>query len=139
MIDPLQDSLKVAASGLEAQSTRMRVVSENIANADSTGATPGANPYARKMVTFGSELDQTSGAALVQVKDIEADASNFRIEHDPSHPAADANGNVKYPNVNVITEMADMREANRSYEANLQVFKQARDLVSMTINLLSNT
>ena len=139
MIDPLQDSLKVAASGLEAQSTRMRVVSENIANADSTGTTPGANPYARKIVTFASELDQTSGAALVQVKGIEADASNFRIEHDPSHPAADANGNVKYPNVNVITEMADMREANRSYEANLQVFKQARDLVSMTINLLSNT
>ena len=139
MIDPLQDAMKVAASGLEAQSTRMRVVSENIANADSTGTTPGANPYARKMVTFASELDQTSGIALVQVKGIEADASNFRIEHDPSHPAADANGNVKYPNVNVITEMADMREANRSYEANLQVFKQARDLVSMKINLLSNT
>ena len=139
MIDPLQDAMKVAASGLEAQSIRMRVVSENIANADSTGTTPGANPYARKMVTFASELDETSGVALVQVKGIEADASNFRIEHDPSHPAADANGNVKYPNVNVITEMADMREANRSYEANLQVFKQARDLVSMKINLLSNT
>lgn len=138
MIDALQDSLKVAASGLEVQSARMRVVSENIANADSTGATPGANPYARKTVTFESELDDASGVALVQVKGVEADTSNFRVEHDPGHPAADASGNVKYPNVNVITEMADMREANRSYEANLQVFKQARDLVSMTINLLSN-
>ena len=139
MIDPLQELLKVAASGLEAQTIRMRVASENIANADSTGTTPGANPYARKMVTFSSELDEASGAALVRVKGIDADVSNFRVEHDPSHPAADANGNVKYPNVNVITEMADMREANRSYEANLQVFKQARDLVSMTISLLSNT
>jgi flagellar basal-body rod protein FlgC len=138
MIDPLQDTFKVAASGLEAQSTRMRVATENIANADSTGTTPGANPYARKLVTFASELDEASGAALVQVKGIATDASNFRIEHDPGHPAADANGNVKYPNVNVIMEMADIREANRSYEANLQVFKQARDLVSMTINLLSN-
>ena len=139
MIDPLLDSLKVAASGLEAQSTRMRVVSENIANADSTGATPGANPYARKLVSFENELDGATGASLVHVKDIHNDASKFRIEHDPSHPAADADGNVKYPNVNVITEMADMREANHSYEADLQVFKQGRDLVSMTIDLLRNS
>ena len=138
MVDPLQDSLKVAASGLQAQSTRMRVVSENIANADSTGATPGANPYVRKTVTFENELDQASGVQLVQVKDIGTDPSNFRIEHDPGHPAADANGDVKYPNVNAIMEMADMREANRSYEADLQVFKQARDLVSMTIGILRN-
>jgi flagellar basal-body rod protein FlgC len=139
MIDPLQDTFKVAASGLEVQSARMRVASENIANADSTGTAPGANPYARKIVTFASELDEASGAALVKVKGIATDGSDFRVEHDPGHPAADANGNVKYPNVNVIMEMADIREANRSYEANLQVFKQARDLVSMTISLLSNT
>lgn len=139
MIGPLQDSLKVAASGLHAQSIRMQVVAENIANADSTGAIPGAAPYARKTVTFASELDHASGVALVKVSGIQSDASKFRIEHDPGNPAADAKGNVKYPNVNVITEMADMREANRSYEADLQVFKQARNLVSMTISLLSNT
>jgi flagellar basal-body rod protein FlgC len=139
MIDPLQASLKIAGSGLEVQSARLRVVSENLANADSTGLTPGSAPYARKTITFASEMDRAAGVELVQVKKIGLDPTPFHIEYNPGHPAADQDGNVKLPNVNIITEMSDMREANRSYEANLQIVKQARDLISMTISLLSTS
>ena len=139
MLDPLQASLKIAASGLQAQSTRLRIVSENLANAQSTGSTPGAAPYARKTVSFASELDRAAGASLVRVDRTGTDRSPFRTEHDPGHPAADADGFVRYPNVNVLVEMADMREANRSYEANLQIVKQARDMINMTIDLLRNS
>ena len=121
MIDPLQISLKIAASGLDAQSTRMRIVSENIANAQSTGRTPGADPYRRKTITFETELDRASDAPLVKIGDIGVDKTPFELEHEPGNPAADANGYVKMPNVNMLIEMADMREANRSYEANLQI------------------
>lgn len=136
MADPMVVSMKVAASGLEAQSRRMLVVSENLANASSTGKTPGAEPYTRKTVSFESALDDASGANLVQVDRVDTDKKPYRIEYDPSHPAADADGNVKLPNVDMLVELADMRESNRSYEANLQVIKQARSLVSMTIDLL---
>jgi flagellar basal-body rod protein FlgC len=138
-MDPLQASMKIAASGLQAQSTRLRIVSENIANAQSSGSTPGADPYARKTVTFESEMDRASGVRLVTAKRIGVDSAPFKIERDPSHPAADANGNVKLPNVNVLTEMTDMRESNRSYQANLQVVKQSRDMISMTIDMLRNS
>lgn len=136
MSDSLQASLKIAASGLQAQSDRLRVVSENLANAQSTGPTPGSDPYRRKTITFGQELDRVMGASLVHVDNIGTDVSPFRVEYQPDHPAADANGYVKLPNVNMITEMADMREANRSYEANLHVIKRTRELISMTIDLL---
>lgn len=139
MIDQLQASMKIAASGLEAQSTRLRMVTENIANAQSSGTTPGADPYVRKTVSFESEMDRASGVRLVAAKRIGLDSAPFRIERDPSHPAADENGNVKLPNVNILTEMADMRESNRSYQANLQVVKQSRDMLTMTIDLLRNT
>jgi flagellar basal-body rod protein FlgC len=138
-MDPLQASMKIAASGLQAQSTRLRVVSENISNAQSSGSTPGADPYARKTVSFESEMDRASGVRLVTAKRIGVDSAPFKIERDPSHPAADANGNVKLPNVNVLTEMTDMRESNRSYQANLQVVKQSRDMISMTIDMLRNS
>jgi flagellar basal-body rod protein FlgC len=139
MIDPLEASLKIAGSGLEAQSARLRVVAENLANAQSTGSTPGANPYARKTITFVSELDRASGVELVRVDSIGVDKSPFKVEQDPGNPAADSKGFVKLPNVNMIMEMADMREANRSYEANLQIVKQTRDLSSMTIDLLRSS
>lgn len=139
MADPMQVAIKVAASGLEAQSRRMLVVSENLANAESTGKTPGAAPYTRKTVSFDSALDDASGAALVKVDRVDTDKKPYRIEYDPSHPAADANGNVKLPNVDMLVELADMRETNRSYEANLQVVKQARSLISMTIDLLRSS
>ena len=135
-MDPLLASLKVAASGLEAQSTRIRIVSENLANARSTGDTPGADPFRRKTVTFAAELDRATNAALVEVERLGVDEGEFSTEYDPGNPAADEKGFVKMPNVNVLVEMADMREANRSYEANLQSIKQSRDLISATIDLL---
>jgi flagellar basal-body rod protein FlgC len=138
MLDPLDAALKTASSGLEVQSVRLRVVSENLANAQSTGSTAGADPYRRKTVTFESELDHLTGVDLVHVKNIGTDRSAFRMEQDPGHPAADAKGFVKLPNVNILVEMADLREANRSYEANLQVFKQTRELNTMTLDLLRN-
>jgi len=135
-IDPLVSSLRVAGSGLETQSARLRVVAENIANAQSTGASAGADPYARKTITFESELDRASGETVVAVKSIGVDATPFRVEHMPGSPAADDKGDVKLPNVDLLYEMADMREANRSYEANLQVVKQTRDMITQTIDLL---
>jgi flagellar basal-body rod protein FlgC len=136
MLDPLQVSLRIGASGLEAQSKRLRVVSENLANAQSTGRTPGADPYTRKTISFESEVDDAVGASLVKIAGIDPHRTPFRIEHQPGHPAADANGFVKLPNVDVMVEVADMREANRSFEANLQVIRQAREMISMTIDLL---
>ena len=139
MMDALQAALRVAGSGLAAQSARLRIVSENMANMQSTGSTPGSDPYQRKTITFSNELEKVSGLDLVQVKDIGVDETPFSIEHDPGNPAADGEGNVKMPNVNIIAEMTDMREANRSYEADLQVIKQSRDLISMTIDLLKGS
>lgn len=136
MLDPLQASLSIASSGLEAQSTRMRIVSENLANANATGRTAGAEPYQRKTVTFDAEMDRAAGAQLVKVKDVGVDSSPYRVEYDPGHPAADKTGYVKLPNVNMMVEMADMREVNRSYEANLQIVKQVRSMFGMTIDLL---
>jgi flagellar basal-body rod protein FlgC len=136
MTDPLLATLKIAGSGLEAQSTRLRIVSENIANARTTGDTPGADPYRRKTVTFGAELDRVSGAETVEVKKLGVDFTDFTEEYDPGNPAADQRGIVKMPNVNVLIEMADMRESNRTYEANLQTIKQTRDMISQTLALL---
>ena len=138
-MDPLIASLKISASGLEAQSSRLRVVSENLANARSTGDTPGADPYRRKTISFAQELDRAAGVNIVEVKKIGVDRSDFRTEYDPGNPAADPLGVVKYPNVNILVEMADMREANRSYEANLQSIRQARDLINSTIDLLRSS
>lgn len=135
-MDPLSAASKIAGSGLEAQSTRMRIVSENIANSRTTGDTPGAEPYRRKTITFGAEVDRLTGLERVGVKKLGVDRGKFVEEYDPGNPAADANGVVKMPNVNILIEMADMREANRSYDANLQVIKQTRELVSATIDLL---
>jgi flagellar basal-body rod protein FlgC len=136
MMDPLDASMKIAGAGLAAQSARLRVVSENVANAQSTGKTPGADPYARKTISFVNELDRATGARLVRINAIGVDPSPFAIERDPGNPAADANGDVKRPNVNVLVEMGDMREANRAYEADLQIMKQTRELVAMTLDLL---
>ncbi|RIY01899.1 flagellar basal body rod protein FlgC [Aureimonas flava] len=136
MTDSISSALKIAASGLEAQSERMRVVTENVANARSTGETPGSDPYRRKTVSFTSEMDRLTGADLVRIKSVDTDGSDFKMELDPGNPAADKDGYVKMPNVSMLVEMADMREANRSYEANLQVIKQARELINLTIDLM---
>lgn len=136
MMDPLLAVMRTASSGLQSQSMRLKTVSENLANMNSTGVTPGADPYRRKMVTFAQSLDEASGAEVVGVDRIIRDQKPFTTQYDPNHPAADAKGYVKLPNVNMMLEMTDMREASRSYEANLQMIKQARDMTSMMIDLL---
>ena len=138
MIDPLLASIKIAGAGLEAQSTRLRIISENVANSQSTATTAGGDPYTRKTVSFDNEMDRTAGLSLVRVKNIGLDEAPFTVEQDPGNPAADDKGFVKMPNVNVLVELADMREANRSYEANLQVAKLSSDLLSQTVNLLKD-
>jgi flagellar basal-body rod protein FlgC len=129
-------TLTIAAFGLRAQAGRMRIISENIANADSTPQRPGGDPYRRKIPTFRSELDRTLDTRVVELGRVKTDSSNFRIKHEPGHPAADSNGNVKYPNVNPLIEMTDMREAQRSYEANINVISATRRMIQRTIDIL---
>ena len=131
-------SIAIAASGLRAQAGRMRVIAENIANADSTAPKPGAEPYRRKMATFRSEVDRALDAQLVGLGRVKTDPSEFRQKHEPGHPAADANGNVKYPNVNSLVEMMDLREAQRSYEANINVISASRRMIQRTIEILKS-
>ncbi|MEP1930505.1 MAG: flagellar basal body rod protein FlgC [Roseibium sp.] len=138
MSDPISATLQIASSGLQAQSERLRVISENLANARSTGETSGDDPYSRKTITFESEFNRAHQANLVSVKAIGTDKAPFTIEYDPGHPAADVDGYVKMPNVNTLLELADMRETNRSYEANLKVMTQAREMVMRHIDLLRN-
>ena len=129
-------SIAIAASGLRAQAGRMRIISENIANADSTADSDGAEPYRRRMATFKSEMDRALDAQLVALGNVKTDPSEFRIKHEPGHPAADQNGNVKYPNVNSLVEMTDLREAQRSYEANINVIGASRRMIQRTIDIL---
>ncbi|HVX75420.1 MAG TPA: flagellar basal body rod protein FlgC [Bradyrhizobium sp.] len=131
-------SMGIATSGLRAQAGRMRVISENIANADSTASTPGGDPYRRKIPTFSSELDRTLEANVVSLGRVMTDNSDFRIKHEPGNPAADAEGNVKYPNVNPLIEMTDMRDAQRSYEANLNVIHATRTMIQRTLDILKS-
>ena len=139
MVDPLKVSQSIAAAGLAVQSHRMRIIAENMANAQSTANTPGGDPYTRKTIVFSNDFDEALGSNIVGVEQIGKDPSPYRVERNPSHPAADADGNVKYPNVNILVEMADMRESNRSYEANLQMMKQSRAMVMMTVDLLRSS
>lgn len=132
----LTDSMKIAASGMRAQSDRLRIISENIANADSTGQIPGSDPYRRKMVVFKTVLDKEMGLETVRVAKRTTDKSNFIRKYEPHHPAADAEGYVLYPNVNTIVEAVDMKEARRAYEANLGVIEVSKAMVSRTLELL---
>jgi len=129
-------TMAIAASGLRAQAGRMRIISENIANADSTPSTPGADPYRRKVPTFRSEIDRALGTSLVELGKTQTDTSDFRVKYEPGHPAANKNGNVKYPNVNPLIEMTDMRDAQRSYEANINVIGATRRMLQRTIDIL---
>ncbi len=132
----LDSALRLSAAGMQAQATRLRVVAENIANRDSTGQSAGADPYRRKTVTFGNRLDRSLGAEMVQVRRIGTAPGDFPQVHDPSHPAADAQGYVKRPNVDGLIEMMDMREAQRSYSANLAVLETTRGMLTRTIEAL---
>ncbi|MCG8561328.1 MAG: flagellar basal body rod protein FlgC [Hyphomicrobiales bacterium] len=129
-------SMKVAASGLRAQSGRMRVIAENLANASSTAKTPDGDPYQRRVSTFKQEFDRELGANIVKSGRIKLDRSDFGRRFEPGHPAADKDGYVKLPNVNTLVESMDMREAQRSYEANLNVIGATRRMLSRTLDIL---
>jgi flagellar basal-body rod protein FlgC len=135
-MDDLFRSMRISASGMKAQGTRLRVISENVANADSLATTPGAEPYRRKVITFKNEVDNKLGVDLVHVDKIEPQSGDLQKRFDPNHPAADQNGYVLMPNVNMLLEMADMREAQRSYEANLNVIKASKTMLRETIGIL---
>ena len=132
----LNKALDIAARGMDAQTTRLRVIAENLANQDTTASTPGADPYRRKTVTFENRFDQQLGTDTVQVKQVGRDASDFPLRYDPSNPAANSEGYVKLPNVNSLVEVMDMREAERSYSANLAVMQASRSMLTRTIDLL---
>ena len=129
-------SIAIAASGLRAQAGRMRVIAENVANADSTAQRANGEPYRRKVASFRSEMDRTLEARVVSLGRVQTDPTDFRVKYEPGHPAADANGNVRYPNVNSLIEMTDMREAQRSYEANINVISATRRMLQRTIEIL---
>ena len=135
-MDPLTTSLRVAASGLTAQSERLRVVAENMANAQSTANSAQEDPYTRKTISFGSLVDRQSGVSFVSVASRSTDPAEFPTEYMPGHQAADENGYVKTPNVNGMIEAMDMREAQRSYEANLNLIQASRRMISQTIDIL---
>jgi len=132
----LTDTLLISAAGMEAQSERLRTVAENLANAGSTSTTPGGDPYRRKLVVFKNMLDREMGIEKVKIAQRRYDMSGFELKYDPTHPAANAQGYVKYPNVNPIIESMDMKEARRAYEANLNVIEMSKSMLSQTINLL---
>ena len=129
-------SIAIAATGMRAEAGRMRVIAENIANADSTASKPGGDPYWRRIVTFRTELDRDLDAHVVALGKVANDQSDFRIRHEPDNPMADAKGDVKYPNVNSLVEMTDFRDAQRSYEANINVISSTKRMLQRTLDIL---
>ena len=132
-------TMMIAWSGMRAQTGRMRVIAENLANADSTARTPGDMPYRRQIPTFKDQLDRASGVDVVQLGKPVRDRSEFRLRYDPSHPAADKSGYVKLPNVDPLVESMDMRESMRVYEANLNVIEASKSMISRMLDLLQRT
>ncbi|HYD30415.1 MAG TPA: flagellar basal body rod protein FlgC [Azospirillaceae bacterium] len=132
----LNKALHVSSSALKAQGTRLKTIAENLANANSTAQTPGELPYRRKVVTFANEMDRAKGVDVVKIARIDVDKSDFTRKYDPGHPSADADGYVLMPNVSSIIESTDMREAQRSYEANLNVIETARGMIMRTVDIL---
>jgi flagellar basal-body rod protein FlgC len=130
------NSLHIASAGMEVQSTRLKVTAQNIANADSIAETPGGDPYRRKIVTFRNVFDREMGIDKVQVKKVGLDDSDFKLKYEPGHPSADADGYVAYPNIEPMVEMMDVREAQRSYEANLHVIEMSKRMLQQTVDLL---
>ena len=136
MAGNLSVSADIAVSGMKAQAERLRVISENMANADSVGIRPGEDPYRRQVVTFKNYVDEATGAQLVKVDKVSPDRSPFQMKYMPDHPAANAEGYVAMPNVNPLVEMMDMKEAQRSYDANMSMMQTARDMNSKILDVL---
>jgi len=132
----MMKSMLVAAAGMRAQAERWRIIAENLANASSTATKPGEDPYRRKIPVFKAELDRATGVETVRMSRVAKDMTDFREQYMPGHPAADARGYVKMPNVNSLVEMMDMREAQRTYEANLSVIDNTRSMLARTVDLL---
>ncbi len=132
----IESALRISAAGMNVQGTRLRVVAENLANRDSTGQSPGADPYRRRTVTFANRLDREIGANTVRVSRVGTAQGEFPLRFDPSHPAANAQGYVRTPNVDSLVETMDMREAQRSYSANLGVLETSRAMLTRTIEAL---
>ena len=135
-MDTMKQSLFITAAGMRAQVTRLRTVSQNLANAETTPLTPQGDPYRRQTIHFRNRLDRELGVELVQVERIGKDRSDFRLVYEPGHPAADENGYVKYPNVNALIEVNDYRQASRSYEAMLNSYRITRGMMTKTIDML---
>ena len=135
-MDELNKTALISVSGMKAQSERLRVVSENLANADSLPTSPTEQPYRRKVLSFRNVLDKEVGADMVKIAKVDVDRSQFQKKYDPKHPAADSDGYVLTPNVNPLIEMMDMREAQRSYEANLDVVNVSKTMLSRTVDML---
>ena len=136
MPNDLSVSADIAVSGMKAQAERLRVISENMANADSVSVVPGEDPYRRQVVSFKNYVDRETGAQMVKVDKVMKDQSPFEKKYAPNHPGADAQGYVLLPNVNPLIEMMDLKEAQRSYEANLNVMRTARSMNSQVLDIL---
>lgn len=134
--DPLMAASRMAMSGINAQNERMKVVSQNIANMDVTGTTPGGDPYKRKMIFFENGIDPKTGSQVVKVKKIQEDNSDFILKYEPNHPAADASGYVKYPNVNIHVEMADAKEANRAVSVNANSMEMIKSMQFTILDMM---
>lgn len=132
----LVNTIHISSAGLKVQQDRLKIVSQNIANAESVGTRDGAQPYRRQTISFKNAMDKEIGAKIVQTNKVSTDKSDFVKKYEPAHPQADAQGYVYYPNVNPIAEMMDMREARRSYEANLNVIESSKAMLNQTISLL---
>lgn len=136
-MDDLFKSMRISTAGMKVQGARMRVISENVANADSLPVKPGDEPYRRKKILFRNELDKNLGVDTVRVHKVKEDSTkNFKKFFDPAHPAADENGYVLRPNVDSLIEMTDMKEAQRSYEANVNTLKASKKMLQQTIGIL---
>ena len=136
MAGNLTISADIAASGMKAQAERLKVISQNMANADSVSAEPGGEPYRRQLVSFENYIDHENGAQKVRVNKVVEDMSPFEKKYDPTHPGADAQGYVSLPNVNPLVEMMDMKEAQRVYDANLNMLKTAREMNTSVLDIL---
>lgn len=132
----LNKTLHISAAGMKVQGVRLKVIAENIANAQSLAIEPGGDPYRRKIVSFQNMLDRRLGLETVRVNNVDFDRSDFRKEYDAGHPAADEDGYVSYPNVNSLIEMMDLKQAERSYQANLEIIDVSRGMLMRTIDLL---
>jgi flagellar basal-body rod protein FlgC len=135
-MDDMIKTMRISTAGMQVQGARLRVISENIANADSLPQDANGKPYRRKLITFQNSLNRAMGLDMVKVHSIKADQSEFGKKFDPNHPAAGEDGYVLTPNVNSLVEMSDMREAQRSYEANLQLIKASKAMLNGAIEIL---